>query len=374
MGQGGAMGGMAPAEPDAEPPKSYQSELERLTIEPWMKVEPRFERWIARIFEGSWADQLRSATDLPLGVVENPKNSSFSTIVTTTQGIRLASNLFLARAKHLRAKGNHAAALDHLLVVLNLSRHLRSKAEQNCFQMGLAQEERVLTELDRWLQQDVLSTEWLRRAFAAVKRHDAGLPPVTDSLKAEYVFLRHSLENARELVPSQFDARSALLSTQGDFLAMAFLVPWEKARRERLYNAVFAGNLRFAEADYERVANQLREDEGERAARPESHSQQFPSRQAFMEARLRDWLPPDAENGPNLSHDQLRNLVAESWLAELLLTQRHVSLGHLASLCRVRGVALQLALALYERQEGKPAQRLEELAPRHFTVLQIDAD
>src|SRR5262249_52669307 len=43
-----------------------------------------------------------------------------------------------------------------------------------------------------------------------------------------------------------------------------------------------------------------------------------------------------------------------------------------AGLCRVRGTRLQLALALYQAREGKPAAGLDDLVPRYLPALPRD--
>jgi hypothetical protein len=76
----------------------------------------------------------------------------------------------------------------------------------------------------------------------------------------------------------------------------------------------------------------------------------------------------------SLTPDQWGRLLAESPLALQLFSTRsaYQPAAEAFGLCRVRGTRLQLALALYQLQEGRAAPSLADLVPRYLPAVPVD--
>src|SRR5205807_1984560 len=166
------------------------------------------------------------------------------------------------RALQLQARGDDRAALDHLVVLLAVSRNLRNHAAVPSYWPGMNMERRALDALGQWLIRLGRKPDLARRALEALHRHEASLPPATDALKGEYLRLRNSLESPYFIARSlDGGSEQALSRGIGELVILAGGMPWEKARRRRIVDAAYAGYFRFAQADYpvmvaQRVAEQ----------------------------------------------------------------------------------------------------------------------
>src|SRR5205085_1469850 len=89
---------------------------------------------------------------------------------------------------------------------------------------------------------------------------------------------------------------------------------------------------------------------------------------------LRAWLPPAEGPRANLTAAKLARLLDASWLADDKLFARVLPLRAAAtrSRCHVDACRLCLALRLYQLDEGKTAQRLEDLVPKYLPQAPVD--
>jgi hypothetical protein len=319
---------------------SYREQLPRVIEQGWAAATPPFQQWLGSMTAGQWPEDLGAAVQMPPGVYIDPRAvvAGQADSADALKGARLLT----ARALQLQAGGRDENALDHLVTVLALSRHLRHRAPAYAHLDGLEAEREALAGLDHWLTKVGRRPQLLRRALTELGRHEAALtqpqgqevpaPPVMDALASEYLRCRLNLGNT--VRPG-----SAL---SGETEAMLMQVPWEGERARRLADAVFAGRKRLAEAGA--------------IVPPEN------------DGLLADWVP--GAGGP--SPERLARLVESSWVAGSLTRtaalQREAQFG----LCRVRAARLQAALALYQCEHGQAAPSLAALVPAVLPELPED--
>ena len=302
----------------------YYDQLGEACAKGWPKDNEELRRWLDRMFAGQWVGEFRKAAALPPGLVTDPRNASLGSLAPYLQECREAASLFTGRAVQLQARGEHAAALDHLLVVFGLSRQVSHLAPMFPNLVGRAMEDIALEGLERWLMALGPRAPLLRRALAELKRHEEGRPSAVDAVQAEYYVLHNSLDQVF----------SPAGNTQSRLYAFARQLPWEKERETRIINAEFA----TAVQEVSRPSWQAREAEppAREIARKNSRAVWFP----FVQASV-------------TGVDTLRK-------------------GQARGLCSLRAARLQIALALYQIAKGKPAVRLEDLVPRSLDKLPLD--
>jgi hypothetical protein len=417
---GGPGGVPVPAAPPP-PPLSRQEQVDRVRDRGWQAATPDLGRWLDQMFQqdvtaasaaavtalpaagpgGAWATfpllldlsaapdwsrELRTGAAGPLGLIEDPRHVTLFTRMESLEQCRWAAALLTARALQLQARGEDQEALDHLLTVLALSRQLRHKAIAASWLVGTAVERMGLEGLGRWLEHpsplELLlermnawapeglgrwsehpgpRPELVRKALVELGRHEEAQPQPGDVVKAEYLVLRNNLDDPT-LLARMYASSSGEPQPSIEAVNFSLQMPTEKARALRIVNAVYAGWLQAADADFATVAAQAPGDaRGGRA-------------QWVEQMLLGEWLPgrgPDAA----LSRAELARFVEQSWMVNLISAEAwrmSPCLTHANSLARVRGTRLQLALALYEMEEGKPAPVLEVLSPR--TLLDLPRD
>lgn len=339
MGEAGAAG------EGREPPSTHLERADRVLQTGWPKKDEDLGRWLDEMFAGAWAAKFRKAAAMPLGLVQDPRGVTFSSLCPHLQPTREAALLFTVRALQLQARGDDAAALDNLLVVLGLARQIRHKEPLLHMLVGRAMESTALTGLDRWLENVGPRKELLRRALEGVTRHAGEVPPATENLKAEFLMFRNTLD---ELFGREMGAQSRLY-------ALARQVPWEKEREARLLNAVFASMLRRTEQALGKAPAAATRGSGEKPPGATFRAGLL-LKDFGLEAADLPWVEP---------------LSRTVW-GPLLPALRHVIPGQAADRCVLGGTRLRLALALYRLDQGKPATRLQDLVPRYLDAVPID--
>jgi hypothetical protein len=322
----------------------------------WPTRPSQLVRWLDRLFEGKWVEDYRAAAEAPLGVVADPRRLNYVTTQDVQTGADVA-RLFVARALQLQARGKDGKALDHLLTALGLSRQLRNDAPSSAYRAGAGAEAAALDGLQHWLRQLGPRQDLLKRALEGLTRHEIQTPPVTGCIKAEYLVLRDTLSSLRAAAPREsLEARLILLARE---------VPWEKGRERRLVNALFVSELRLA-------GRPLR-----LAGRPTWEvSRQQISAGEVASFRYVPEMASDLEqdSGTRLSRRQWERLLATAWVTGFLSRtyMRPVLETSAYSQCRVRAARLQVALALYQVQQGRPAASLQDLVPRYLAAVPRD--
>jgi hypothetical protein len=297
----------------------------------WKAATPEFQRWLDKMTADPWTATLTEGARMPPGVLIHPTTEA-TRGRTEAADCRRAGEVLTARALWNQARGSDAVALDQLVTVLALSRHLRHQAPGYAYLEGVETERIALVGLNHWLEGPGRQPKLLRRALDELKNHESAAPPVGEALAVEYMRFRGELDRNRGNVGPM----------NGQIGSLLVQVPWEAERAWRLTEAVFAGRRRLAEA-------------GEVVPLADN-------------TVLADWLP---EQG-GASRERLEGLVASSWLADSLPVTAPLQRAAQMGLCRVRAARLLVALALYQAEHGKAAASLDDLVPALLPELPED--
>jgi hypothetical protein len=199
-------------------------------------------------------------------------------------------------------------------------------------------EESALGAFDGWVSQVGPKANLLRRGLEVLNEHQVQRPPFSDNFKAQYLFL---LKNSRaSALPNPPDARNKkdwLERTESAILEWSGTVPREEVRAPPLVRAVVRDELRKAAMPYWELAALRKKEKAHQSGEPMNSS------------NARTW-----------SGRALDSL-------ELVASRPEV-----LDLCDLRATRLQVALALYEVENRKPARRLSQLVPRYLKELPID--
>jgi hypothetical protein len=315
--------------PAAAVPQTFSEQMDDVVEKGWPKDRPDLGRWLDRMFEGEWAAEFRKAARMPLGMVVDLGSVNLGTLVPHVQYCREAAVLFTAQALRLQAQGNNEAALEHFGVVLGLSRQLRHKAIMISYLVGAAVESTALTGMDRWLRDLGPRPPLLRSALAELTRHEAQLPPLADCVKASYLMFLNERDNLMTR-PRQDPVAFVLI-------AVASKVPWEEQRVTRLLHVVAANALRQAEAPL--------------------------------------WEKAAHSDLPAILHTDWPEYVYQALFWYSGLGSRSVNQMRWAeakSLSQLRGTELEIALALYDVEKGRPAATLDSLVPLYLPAVPVD--
>jgi hypothetical protein len=319
----------APPALDKSPP--YSNQIWQIPEKGWPQGQPELARWFDRIFEGKWADQFRTISQLPPGMVVNLQTANSSTNLDYLHSCRMAGVLFTARALQVQARKGPKNGLDHLEVALGLSRQLMHKAVYLSYITGLGAQGDALAGIENWLGTLGPRPEVLRSALGMLNRHEAQLPPLTDSIKSQYLVMRNDRDNAASILVGM---KASRYPSELAIFALASKVPWEEERDSRIMRFLIARTLQALE----------------RPLWDKSATANLPT---INEYDLPVYLEPIGWRlGPRFV-EQVRGRFARE-------------------LCRLRGTRLVVALALYDLENGTPAQKLTDLLPEYLDLLPID--
>jgi hypothetical protein len=308
--------------PGIRPPQGTpRDQIGNVIEQGWGAATPEFKNWLGVMAADPWPANLAEAAGMAPGVFIDPRDEIQGK--KDAVDARTNADLLTALALKEQAAGSDEVALEHLITVLALSRHLRHQAPAYAYLQGVEAERDALVALDHWLGQLGGQPKLLHRAGEALKAHEAGVAPVSEALEGEYLRFYSSLGNkGRAGTAMGVDTEALVMQT-----------PWEATRARRLTDAVFSGRRRMAES-------------GEVVSWSDDDS-------------FADWLPEPGGVG----RDRLERLVRSSWLAGSIPSTVEVQRAAQLSQCRVRAARLQLALALYRAEHGKAAASLDDLGP-----------
>jgi hypothetical protein len=260
-----------------------------------------------------------------------------------------------ARLRDLAKTKSGGSALEHLLQILALSRNLRNKAGIESYLTGVEAEENALAGLDLWLAGGQPAPE-LRRALEELNRHAAQTPDPLDCLQTECYVSSGMLASASGWtfasgapagvgkVPERWLAGAIALSLE---------TPWEAERATRLWQVVWSGLFRALQTPHWQLPRPVGELRTEKSTTGRI---------------LQGWLPASAGPGAPLTLERVTSFLDASWLSDERLFPPVTRLRAAATRARWRVDAGRqaLALGLYQMQEGKPAQKLQDLVPKYF--------
>jgi hypothetical protein len=329
---------------------SYEALVWEILERGWPKDDKEIARWLDLMFEGRWAQDIRTAVSLPLGVVFDPRTIDLSSRLDELQPCREIANCFIARALQLSARGDHKAALEHWTLVLGLSRQLANDAPAIGYLVAQSLQNTALGAVSDNLQRLAHDAHDLRFLLTALQHHERTFPALENVLKAEYI-VYHNSDRLLELGRPADDTRR-VLGPDGILFKYALLAPWEKERHVRLRRALAAAPF---------APPQLHKERDKALSRHE------------QVARSYGLLQPQGA-AARLDAEQWGRLIARSATAvyENPLISHALTRSELRGVVNVRTAELQIALLLYELQEGLSAGKLHDLVPRYLPAVPID--
>jgi hypothetical protein len=330
----------------------------------WPALEPELGNWLERIFQHKAIADFKEAVALPPGFIDDPTSVSLRSPKIDALRCKDVAELFEARALQLQARGDDAAALEHLLVLLPLSRHMRSRALAASYYLGVAVEMGATRGLEGWLAHKKHDPRVLRRVLAELIRHESEAPPRSETVKAEYLRFRHQFE----VLPRELKI-TGYSETELEMASASWATPWERQRQLRLANAFCAATLKKTERDpWETTAMARDWANGPRTERPEA-----------WQARRCGLADPDG-TGALLTAAQWGRLLNDSPLWNFgafegfrLAGDDVRGLEQVMSLCRLHALQILFALVIHEAEQRQTAPELDDLVRGgQLTALPVD--
>ena len=218
------------------------------------------------------------------------------------------------------------------------------------FRFGSHCETQALDGLQRWAASPDVPADLLRNALAEVRRHEETRSTYADVLKSDYLMARQTVANPLALFARSSQQRSGKES----LFLLPTMVPWERARRDRLLNGL-AACQRDAETDYPTLL-----------VRTQSMKQFLVP--GPLDQTLERMLAPTDDPNELERRRQLVELFESDSFRDFCLSSFVIgrSTYNVAtnSTCRLRLQQLSLALLVFQRETGRPAETLKELVER----------
>lgn len=332
---------------DASRRGTSQEMVQQALDKGWPADDAALDKWLTVVFKGEWVKTFEAAVNQPLTWVENPDTSDPGLGGPRLMALRDVALLLEARAMQLAAQGQEEAALDHLAKLLALSRHLRSLALPFIYTQGQQAESQAVRGLEHWLRKAASQPALLRRAIELIQRHEAETPPPSEWVKAQYLYLRNRLSTSA--MPGRQVGPHGEPTVEAQLMGASMYAPWERERVERLMNAAFVALLHAVEQDSWQATA------GSRAASWQPF--EWPARRYGLAD-----LP-----GQETQVGRWGRLLDASWTRydpDSEFPTRN--LFTFANRSDIHAVTLETALVLYQAEQGKPAERLEDLVNRGY--------
>jgi hypothetical protein len=303
-------------------------------------------------------ERIAEAARLPIGVIEVPRGDGQAPVLRLLPECRKLT----ARLRVAAQNGEPDVAIERLDQILALSRNMRHRAPIEFYRAGVDVEESALEGLDHLLIRDKPSAKLLRRALQSLNHHAEETPAALDCLQTEcyragglqanpvlWTFAMGGADGPGK-IPERWMARNVALSLE---------MPWEEERRTRLWQVVWAGLFRGLQKPH--------------WEQPDL-SPDLPDTTETTRRILRGWLPADDGPGASMTAARLARLLDASWLSDerLFCPVPPVRAAANRSQCRVAAWRQAVALALYQHDEGRPAQKLADLVPKYLARLPVD--
>lgn len=312
-----------PARPGGPPPEETDI-LERVarfgTPEEIQKLKP----WLDEVFKDNWATLLNELDGKPLGVFEDPRDLDYLSTDEDPKSFR--EMMFALRARgneQLQTEGDILAPVRFAPGALAACRTARNLSGWRTPHIALQAEELVLHGISEWIAELDGPVDQVRLLHSVLARHEREMPVgVDDPFWADRVIMRNTVDRVGTWLPQLLDPRSARGSkasaqaeAEAEVIGIAWNVPWERARRDRILRV--------------------------------------------------------------FSHADMR--VDQAWLSGIHLrprwrTDRGGRLGDLDRRCETlrRAVRLQVAVRLYQLERGEAPTSLERLVPDYLPAVPLD--
>jgi hypothetical protein len=230
--------------PQAEP-MDFPTQVVEVLVNGWPRKEPELGGWLQRLAEDVWREQLTVAAALPLGLVEDPRGLTWGSPPRFLDAALTAGQLLAARGLQLQARGHEDDFPQELKVTLALARGIRHYGCSNAVLTARRIEHSLHLGLFHWLEGLNSQPELLRETLELLRRHEAELPTdPADRLRADYLIARNTIADpagwlAAELRRGRRSPPAKLPPTETAVVTLAWHVPWERTRLERLVRTVY---------------------------------------------------------------------------------------------------------------------------------------
>jgi hypothetical protein len=218
----------------------------------WPKDEekPELSGWLDKQFTNDWPAWLDQAAAKPVGLVQDPRRVTLSSLFQGTGHPVTVGQLLVARGLQRQAEGHPEEYVRSLRRGLVVSRNLQYRSTYFMVSQGRTVEQYLLVGLEHWLEalgEGPAERALLEQALELLLAHEASTPTdAADQQKADYLVSLNSLDAAEEWASHSFDRgigpRQSNPITPA-VLRVAWSVPWERARQERILRALIWGDL-----------------------------------------------------------------------------------------------------------------------------------
>ncbi len=217
--------------------------LTEAVIEHGWTDDPNLAVWLDAVFATGWAEAVEVGVSKPLGTLEDPRDLLVNSPLRHLNALDMADTLLLVQGLRKQADGDPAAFVRAADTVLGLSRNVRNKSVLACGLAARRMERRVYQAVPRWLEKLHGRADLVAELHCILDTHDAWAKPDADAVRlAEQVVLRNSFQAAGELLrrrwnytqQSTSEEQRRLIDVETDLVALAWRMPWEMERHERL--------------------------------------------------------------------------------------------------------------------------------------------
>ncbi len=221
-------------------PKPLATLLDTSLEHGWQPSEAN-DQLLSYTFSTGWAESVEEAAKLPLGTLEDPRELTLNSPLRHLHSLTGADALLLARGLKAQHDGDPERFVSDFALVLGLSRTVRNKSVQGCAVAGRRMERRAVQGLERWLERLHGRDDLLAKIDTLLAEYDAACGNDTADIRlADQVVLRNTFRQSGEVLQRHWgyaelpeDARTRM-GTEVDLVGVAWQMPWEKERHERL--------------------------------------------------------------------------------------------------------------------------------------------
>ncbi|MSR51837.1 MAG: hypothetical protein EXS09_00935 [Gemmataceae bacterium] len=223
-------------------PSMDHSLLERAATTGWTPQYQMLKPWLDRIFAEDWPSRLIELDQKPQGFFEDPREINHFSPLDDIRNLREMMLAVRIRGLQLQAEGDPEAYARLLRGGLAAVRNARFRGSWRTPDAAIECEEVLLGGLFVWLGDLDGRADLLRGVLASLVRHEREMQTNSDDFFwAERVVLANTLQQVGTWLPTHLDGRPPGSSGakppsefEAELVAVAWNIPWERVRRERL--------------------------------------------------------------------------------------------------------------------------------------------